>query len=390
LKACFNKANITEMGNFDVVVIGLGGWGSSALYHCAKAGAKVCGIEQFQLNHDKGSSHGDSRVIRMAYFMHPDYVPVLRRAYDLWRKLEEEAKTSLLTVTGLLCVGEPNGDFIQGLESCYQLHALPHERLSSLEAQKRFPQFKLPDEAVCYFDSLGGYLRPEASVRTHVELANRLGAVTFFGERLISWKKEAGHVLIRTDQREICAEKLIITTGAFTSQPGIETPIRIQALRKVLFWYSVKDPTRFCSPDFPVWIAKLGGLNYYGFPSLEPGVIKAAEDTGGQPLQDPYMADPGLRLEDESNLRLFLDKFLKQQVGARLNHKVCLYENSPDRHFVIDRHPEHVNVILAVGGSGHGFKFATVAGEMAADLALTGRSKVRPEIFRLTNDRKTI
>src|SRR3979490_1228103 len=151
LKACFNKANITEMGNFDVVVIGLGGWGSSALYHCANAGAKVCGIEQFQLNHDKGSSHGDSRVIRMAYFMHPDYVPVLRRAYDLWRKLEEEAKTSLLTVTGLLCVGEPNGDFIQGLESCYQLHALPHERLSSLEAQKRFPQFKLPDEAVCYF-----------------------------------------------------------------------------------------------------------------------------------------------------------------------------------------------------------------------------------------------
>jgi sarcosine oxidase len=378
------------MVNFDVVVIGLGGWGSSALYHCTKAGAKVCGIEQFQLNHDKGSSHGDSRVIRMAYFMHPDYVPVLRRAYDLWHKLEEEAKTSLLTVTGLLCVGEPNGDFIHGLESCYQLHALPHERLSSAEAQGRFPQFKLPDEAVCYFDSLGGYLRPEASVRAHIDLANRQGAVTLFGERLISWKKEAGHVLIRTDKRELSAEKLIITTGAFTSQICTETPIRIQALRKVLFWYSVKDPNRFCSPDFPVWIAKLGGLNYYGFPSLEPGVIKAAEDTGGQPLQDPYTADHGLRLEDESNLRLFLDTFLRKQLDARLYHKVCLYENSPDRHFVIDRHPEYGNVILAVGGSGHGFKFATVAGEMAADLALTGTSKVRPEIFRLTNDRMTI
>src|SRR3977135_1604615 len=118
LKACFNRANITEMGNFDVVVIGLGGWGSSALYHCANAGAKVCGIEQFQLNHDKGSSHGDSRVIRMAYFMHPDYVPVLRRAYDLWRKLEAEAGQRLMTLPGMLCLGAPESPLIRGLAAC--------------------------------------------------------------------------------------------------------------------------------------------------------------------------------------------------------------------------------------------------------------------------------
>jgi sarcosine oxidase len=205
------------------------------------------------------------------------------------------------------------------------MHMLPHERISPGEAQNRFPQFDLPENAACYFDPQGGYVRPDAAVKANIDLAKGNGATIAFGERLLSWTASNKRVLIRTDQREIVASKLILTTGAFASQPGLGMPIRIQPIRKTLFWYSVKRPARFRAPQFPVWIAKLAGLNFYGFPSLEPGIIKAAEDTGGQ--------------------------------------------------------------TLAVGGSGHGFKFATVAGEIAAELALSGKSKLQPEIFRLTRER---
>src|ERR1700738_2507362 len=185
---------------YDVVVIGLGGWGSSALYHFVRAGATVCGIEQFHLNHERGSSHGESRVIRMAYFMHPDYVPVLRRAYELWRELEEDADANLFTITGLLCIGEPDGAFIRGLESCYRMHTLPHERISPGEAQNRFPQFDLPESAACYFDPLGGYVRPDTAVKANIDLAKRHGASIAFGERLLSWSASNKQVLIQTDQ----------------------------------------------------------------------------------------------------------------------------------------------------------------------------------------------
>ncbi len=368
------------MKAYDVIVVGVGGWGSATLYHLARRGLKVCGIEQFGLGHDRGSSHGESRVIRMAYFMHPDYVPVLRRAYELWRELEAEAGTSLMTLPGLLCIGEPEGPFIRGLETCYGTHDLPHERWTAAEARARFPQFQIADEFACYWDPLGGYLDADAAVGAHQKLAQRHGAEIFTHERVVNLEASSEGVTVRTTTRTLQAARVVVTTGAFAGSlsPGLITPVR-----KALFWYRTPQPTLFARERFPVWIAKVRGLNYYGFPSVDGATIKCAEDTGGQIVSDPREITPELLPEDEENLRPFLGQLFGTQIGERAAFKTCLYENTADRHFLIDRHPQRPNILLAFGGSGHGFKFCSVVGEMAADLAEKGESKLRPEIFAL-------
>lgn len=369
------------MKSYDVIVIGVGGWGSATLYHLAKRGLRVAGIEQFHIGHDRGSSHGESRVIRMAYFMHPDYVPVLRRAYELWRELEVEAAESLMTLPGLLCIGEPDGPFIRGLETCYETHDLPHERWTAAEAMARFPQFHLPEDATCYWDPLGGYVRADACVSAHVRLAKQHGAEVFEDAQVVSIQDEGEGVTIRTTRETLRAAKVILTTGAFAPDLTSELGQVIAAQRKVLFWYETPDPERFAAGTFPVWIAKLNGLNYYGFPSTDGATIKAAEDTGGKILTDARTSETALRADDECNLGPFMKKMFASNLGVRRAHKTCLYENTVDRHFLVDHHPEKQNIILAVGGSGHGFKFCSVIGEMAAELAETGRSVLRPEIF---------
>lgn len=373
------------MKSYDVLVIGVGGWGSAALYHLAKRGLRVCGIEQFSLGHDRGSSHGESRVIRMAYFMHPDYVPVLRRAYELWRELETAAGESLMTLPGLLCIGEPDGPFIRGLETCYATHDLPHERWTAAQAMTRFPQFHLPEDAACYWDPLGGYLRADACVRAHARLAQQHGADILENEEVIAIEDDGCGVTVRTKGQTLRAAKVIHTTGAFARDLTTELGQVVAAQRKVLFWYETSDPAAFGAERFPVWIAKIGGLNYYGFPSTDGLTIKAAEDTGGEVLDDARIATTTIRPDDETNLGPFLQNLFGAKLGARRAHKTCLYENTPDRNFIVDMHPQNPNVILAVGGSGHGFKFCSVIGEMAADLAESGRSSLRPDIFALGN-----
>jgi len=365
---------------YDVIVIGAGGWGSATLYHLARRGLHVCGIEQFGLGHDRGSSHGESRVIRMAYFQHPDYVPALRRAYELWRELETEAGQGLMTLPGLLCIGEPGGALIRGLEACYATHDLPHERWTAAEARRRYPAFHVADEFACYWDSLGGYLNADAAVRAHQQLAQRHGAVIFQGEQVIGLDASEKGVTVHAATRTLHAARVVVATGAFadTLCPGLVTPVR-----KVLFWYHIARPEVFDPSRFPVWIAQAGGLNYYGFPTLDGATVKCAEDTGGQAVANPRVIPPELQPEDEGNLRPFLDGLFGLQIGKRAAFKTCIYETTRNFDFIVDHDPSRPNVVLAFGGSGHGFKFCSVIGEMAADLAEKGQSKLRPDIFTL-------
>ncbi len=369
--------------SYDVIVLGVGGWGSATLHHLARRGLKVAGVEQFGIGHDRGSSHGESRIIRMAYFMDPAYVPVLKRAYELWRELEVEAGESLMKLLGLLCLGEPDGSFIRGLETCYATHELPHERWTVAEARERFAQFHPPEHAACYWDPLGGYLAADRCVAAHARVAEKHGAKLITGERVLGYECEGDGVVVKTERRDLRAGRLVIATGAFTARfagdlGGLVTPVR-----KTLFWYRVHEPAAFSPGPFPAWIAKFDGLNYYGFPSLDGATIKAAEDTGGQTLPIADDVPRMLREDDEQNLRPFLDRLFPGALGGRSAGKVCLYENSADRNFILDQHPEHPQIIFACGGSGHGFKFASVAGEIAADLATTGGSAHRPDLFRL-------
>jgi len=343
----------------------------------------VCGIEQFQIGHDRGSSHGESRIIRMAYFAHPDYVPLLRRAYALWRELEAASGAELMTQTGLLCIGEPDGALIRGLEECYAAHEIEHERLSPGEAMRRFPQFALPDHVACYWDPHGGFLRPDACIRGHVDGAVRAGATLIEWETVVAIRAVGDGVEVTTTQRTFRAGKVIVTTGAYANRLLTSAGISVQPWRKVLFWYEVEDPRAFAPGRLPCWIARLNARNFYGFPTLDGIAIKAAEDTGGQPLADPTQVDAGLHPEDEAQLRPFLEQLFARRVGARVRFKTCLYEKSADDHFIIDAHPEDEKITFAVGGSGHGFKFSSVIGELVADLA-TGSIAEGPALFRLS------
>jgi sarcosine oxidase len=316
----------------------------------------------------------------MAYFMHPDYLPVLKRAYELWRELEAESGERLMTLPGLLCIGEPDGALIKGLESCYAAHDIPHERWTAAEARSRFPQFQLTDDLACYWDPLGGYLHADAAVRVHQQLAQKHGAEMFPNERVVNLQASADSVSIRTTKRTIHAARVVVATGAYS---GNLAPGMVTAVRKVLFWYRAARPSEFAGERFPVWFASAGGLEYYGLPSLDGATIKCAEHTGGQIVSNPAEVTRGLITGDEANLRSFMTKMFGSGIGERAAFKTCLYENTKNQDFIVDQHPQRPHIVLAFGGSGHGFKFCSVIGEMAADLAQKGHSALRPEIFRL-------
>jgi sarcosine oxidase len=355
---------------FEVVVVGAGVMGSATLHHLARKGVRVCGIEQFRAGHDHGSSHGESRIIRMAYYLHADYVPLLHRAYALWRDLESETGRKLLHMTGLVCFGDPGESFIQGLERCYGEHYLPHERMTPDEAMKRFPAFHIPDNASVYYDPLGGYLNADECVRAQIDSARLNGATLYEGEPMISWEPSADGVIVRTASRKIHAGRLVLTTGPWIVPEFSRLGVNLRAKRKALFWYHITKPKRFSGG--PCFIARSGSQDFYGFPSIDGKTIKAAEDSGGQWIDDLSSVDRSFNPDDETSLRAFLDRTFPGMIIERAATKTCIYTVSPDKHFILDFHPEHPQVILASCCSGHGFKFGCAIGEILSRAARKG------------------
>jgi len=367
----------------DVAILGLGGMGSAAAMHCATRGASVIGLEQFGPAHARGSSHGDVRVIRKGYFEHPNYVPLLHRAYTLWHELEEHTQRNLLTYTGALLTGPPGADYVAGLEACYRENDLPHERLAAAEMQHRFPRLRVPEDHVGFYDPLGAYLRVEDCVQAHLDAASAAGAQLHFDEPALSWRADAHGVVIKTVQREIHAAKLIITAGPWAAQAlrGLDVPL--QVLRKVQAWFACPDPAAYSAPEFPIYLIDRPYGIVYGFPHYGGPGLKMAEHTGGTPLSDPTHVDRTLHPTDTAPLDRFIADCLPGLAPTLVRHSVCMYTCTPDLHFVLDQHPAHPNVALACGFSGHGFKFASVIGEIMADLALHGRTKAPIDFLRL-------
>jgi len=359
------------MQSYDVIVAGIGAMGSSTLYHLAKKGLRVAGLDPFQPGHDRGSSHGETRIIRKAYFLHPDYVPLLERSYDLWRDLEAETGSDLLQLTGLLCIGEEDSTFIQGLKRCFEVNNLPHEKLTSAETTRRYPEFQVPESHVVYFDPEGGYLKVENCVQAHAAMAQKHGADIFSGESLLSWEPDGDGVRITTSKRELYAGRLVITTGAWVAPEFAALGVSLKVRRKVLFWHHLTRPGLF--KDTPVWIWKNQGSDFYGFPSLNGGTMKSAEDTGGDYLNQPEDRDFSIKPEDDAALTPFLHRAFPGMIGAVESGRTCLYTDAADKNFIIGFHPEHAQVLLASCCSGHGFKLSTAIGEVLADGAINGR-----------------
>lgn len=367
------------MASYDLIVLGAGGVGSAALFHAAQRGARALGIDRFCPPHGHGSSHGQTRIIRQAYFEHRDYVPLLLRAYELWRQAEQLSGRSLLRITGLLQVGESDGAVLSGVRSSAAQHGLTVEELSAAEAMTRWPGLRVPEHWSSLFEAAAGYLRVEDCVSTHLELAMRHGAEFMADEPVRSWRADGGGVCVETERRTLRAQRLIVTAGPWAAQLLVDIGVPLTVRRKPLFWFATRGPAYREDRGFPGFLFERPEGVFYGFPELvadgrASGQLKVAEHTGGRTVSDPALVDRRLDPGEQARVERFLTEHLPEVALERLDHQVCLYTMSPDEHFLVDRVPNCPQTVFAAGLSGHGFKFASVLGEALVQLALDGRS----------------
>ncbi len=358
---------------YDVAVVGLGGIGSSILAHCAARGANSIGLEQFAALHDLGSSHGKSRMIRQAYFEDPAYVPLLLRAYDLWRELEKTAGEKLLTITGLLMVGQPDAPIVAGARQAAHAHGLALEVLTPQKILTRYPTLQLLPNEIGVFEPSGGVLAPERAIAAHLRVASRTGAETRFGTQVAGWQPQGDGFEIRlTNEASLTTKALILAQGPWFND-SLGVPLRVQ--RNVQAWFTPATPA-YAADRFPPFLIERADLlaPLYGFPDFGEG-IKAAFHAQGAVVEIGQLERDIDHERDIDPIVRAMEKWMPGATATFRAAKPCPYTLTPDGHFVIDRHPEHARVVLCGGFSGHGFKFAPVIGEIAADLALDGGSR---------------
>ena len=372
---------MTSTRTYDAIVIGVGGMGSATVYQLAKRGLRVLGLERFSVPHEWGSSHGITRIIRLAFHEGPEYVPIGRRAYELWNELEERSGEQVLHITGSVHAGVPGAAaFESTLRACVE-QDVPHEVLSSAELSARFPGYGLPSDMSAVVQPQGGFLTPERCVEGHVTVARGLGAEVHENEQVLDWEAFSGGVRVRTDAGVYEAGSLVLTTGAWAGRLVPELAEVAVPERQVMGWYEPDDPAIFDPSRFPVFIVTMDGDEYYGFPQFGvPGLKLGKFDNTGE-TADPDALDRTLRAADEEMLRDFLRRCFPTAAGRLLRMAVCMFTNSPDKNFIIGKHPTWPQVSFAAGFSGHGFKFSSVIGEIMADLAERGDSRHNIALF---------
>lgn len=361
------------MAVFDVAIVGLGAMGSAALYHLAARGQRVIGLERATPGHDGGSSHGESRIIRMAYFEHPSYVPLLRRAYENWRTLERATGAELLTVTGILEAGIPGAAVVRGAEAAARLHDLPHEMLSARQVAGRFPAFTLPSHWEALFEADGGFLRPERAIETHIAAAKGFGADIRMHTAVTSIEPTPGGVRLKIDGGGVIeAGAVVVSAGAWIGELFPELGRHLRLTRQVLGWFAPVMPALVTPDRFPVFLLESEENIVYGFPDLDGTGVKVGSHLPGRPLARAGDAFQDGDTTDAASIRDMLARYIPAAAGPVRKLKTCIYTHTPDEDFVIDRHALHPQIVLASPCSGHGFKFASVIGEILADLATVG------------------
>jgi sarcosine oxidase len=364
------------MPHFDCIVLGTGGVGSAALYHLAKLGVRCLGLDRFEIAHERGSSHGQTRIIRQAYFEHPDYVPMLRRAYESWHELETECGESLLHSVGLVQIGQPDCEVLCGVRASAALHNLPIETLGAAQARRRFPGLVVPDDMQAIFEPIAGYLLVERCVAAYAAAAVRYGAHLKTGAAVKAWRTQTNGVQVETDRESFTADRLIITAGAWAGELLRELGLPLRVLRKEVYWWPAAQACYRATSGMPTFLYDLPEGCFYGFPAIDERGVKVAEHSGGTPVDDPLAVDRSQDNRDMQRVDDFTRTYLPQLRRPVSAHSVCLYTMTPDGHFIVDRHPDHPQVVFAAGLSGHGFKFAGMLGEALCQLALDGATKL--------------
>lgn len=368
---------------FDCIVIGIGGMGSATVHNLAKRGQKVLGLEKFDIPHAEGSSHGVNRIIRLAYYEHPSYVPLLRRAYEMWSEIETVADEQILYKTGSIDTAPSGHEVFEGsLESCL-VHDLPHEVLDHKQMNDRFPGYQMPLGHMGLLQQDGGFVLSERSIVAYVNAAIAEGAEIHARESVVKWESEGEGVRIFTDRGEYTADRLVITAGAWASSmvPFLEK-LAIPE-RQVLVWLQPKDQSLFTPDVFPVFNAYFEEGRYYGFPVFGIPGFKIGRYHHLEEIVDPDINDSAVTEEDEEILRIAVARYFPKANGTVMTLKTCMFTNTPDDHFIIDLVPGFPQVSVAAGFSGHGFKFASVVGEILGDLALDGKTSHDINLLRI-------
>lgn len=372
------------MNEYDVIVVGVGGMGSAAVAELAGRGARVLGLERSSIPHDTGSSHGVNRIIRLAYAEDPRYVPLLRRAYERWQELGERLGETIIVNTGGIDAGRPDAESVVGALASAREHGLDHELLDAGQIHARFPGLELPDDLVGVYSPDGGFVLSERAIAGHAGLALAAGAEIHGHEPVTEWETRDGGVTVRTATAEYRARRLIISAGAWVGKLVSElAPVAVPE-RRVLLWAGTRQPELFTPQALPVFILDVEEGLFYGFPEFGiPGLKIGEMGRLSRPVDPDDWDRSRIEPEDEALLRSALSRYLPQADGPALSLKTCMFTMTPDEHFIIDTLPDRPEVVVVSPCSGHGFKFSTVVGEIAADLALDGGTGHDIEMFRI-------
>ena len=371
------------MPSYDAIVIGVGGMGSAAVYHLARRGLQVLGLEKHAIPHEMGSSHGYSRMIRYTLQEHPSYVPLVRRSYELWHEMEETAGEELMVTTGSIRAGAPNSPFFLNAQEACDLHSIPYEILTASEVNKRFPGYRFPEEISSVYQADGGFLLPERCILTHVQAAERAGADVHSQETVLDWGVRGDGVQVRTDRDTYTAGRLVVTAGPWAANLVPELAAYAVPERQVMGWFQPKRPELYAAEAFPVFGVFTEEGRYYGFPSHAVPGFKIGRAHHLLQKVDPDAIDREVHPEDEDILRQVVNRYFPLAAGKLLDGKTCMYTNTPDEHFMIGTLDGQPQVSVAAGFSGHGVKFASVIGEIMADLAQNGGTGHDISLFHL-------
>jgi sarcosine oxidase len=366
---------------FDVIVVGLGAMGSAAAFHLAWRGRKVLGLDRFNPPHSFGSSHGQTRIIREAYFEHPAYVPIVQRAYELWEELAKETGEKLFVQTGGLMIGPSEGVVVSGAKRSAEEHGLPYQFLSAEEITQRFPALHPAKEMAGIWEPRAGVLFPEQCVAAHLSLARKYGATLRCQEKVLRWETDGHGVRVTTERGQYLAERMILSAGSWIKSllPEVDWPFTVE--RQILFWFEATNKGRFQPEHCPIHLWEHApGRFFYGFPDLGNGVKVAGHHEGE--ITDPDLIRREVRSEEVEAMRQIIRPFLPDLTGPLREAVVCMYTNTPDSHFLVDQHPAFPPVLIASPCSGHGFKFSSAIGEILCELVEHRQSRFDLSLFR--------
>jgi sarcosine oxidase len=357
--------------------------GSATVFHLARRGWRVLGLERFDVLHSFGSSHGLTRIIRLAYSEHPSYVPLLRRAYELWHELESLDDRKLLFTTGNLEGGLADGEVFRGAVKAAQLHGLQFEALTGEEVGRRWPGYRLPSELQVMFQPDGGFLASEECILSHVRQALAQGATIHWREAAVEWGVTDDGAWVRTDRGRYEAGRLVFCAGSWSAKLIPELSALAVPERQVLAWLQPTRPELFRLGNFPVFYLQVEEGRFYGFPEWGIPGFKFGRYHHLEEQVDPDSMDREPNSRDEELLRGFARRYFPDGEGPTVALKACLFTNTPDEHFVLDLHPSYPQIAIAAGFSGHGYKFCSVVGEIMADLVQEGETRHDVSLFRL-------